>query len=319
MAALPDLSHTSRIDPLWFEDGNVVLIAGERTCRVHRGILSRYSTVFSDLFTIPQPSDAPMLHGASIVTLSDDPQHLEYTLRALYDIDYLDNLASIYDIWYDHEIYPILIGVASLAHKYNIPPLLRRAVSRLKTAFSSTFEELKTRSGFYCSRTENLVDPKLHPSTKPIITLARRIHPSELDSVLPIAFYMYSQSDTESLLEDALRSGQGSDEWDVSVEDIRFFLPVATNLSRDCITKQSCLSTLTELTRSANRLELCTSRNPLRDMDEWFDSMDGLCDECLDRLKTRHRKERVRIWSNLGHTFKLDDRSGENRLSQGYT
>ncbi|KAL6297854.1 hypothetical protein BKA93DRAFT_745237 [Sparassis latifolia] len=46
---------TTRIENLWYDDGSVILVAGTSAFRVHCGILSQYSSVFRDLFMVPQP------------------------------------------------------------------------------------------------------------------------------------------------------------------------------------------------------------------------------------------------------------------------
>ena len=41
---------------LWFDDGNVILIAESTSFEVHKSILSSKSYVFKDMFSIPQPT-----------------------------------------------------------------------------------------------------------------------------------------------------------------------------------------------------------------------------------------------------------------------
>lgn len=77
-------AHFMRSD-IWFEDGNVILIAKNITFKVHRGQLARHSDIFYDLFSIPQPTDQPIFEGCSMVELHDSPSDLTYLLRALYD------------------------------------------------------------------------------------------------------------------------------------------------------------------------------------------------------------------------------------------
>lgn len=75
-----------RYEQLWFEDGNVIIITGNTAFRVHRGILSRHSEVFRDMFDIPQPEgDAETLDGAPVVHLPDSLHDITHLLCALYD------------------------------------------------------------------------------------------------------------------------------------------------------------------------------------------------------------------------------------------
>ena len=55
---------------LWFEDGNVVLIAENRSFRVPKSVLARTSEFFRDMFSLPQPP----LDGAEGDTVTPAPQ-----------------------------------------------------------------------------------------------------------------------------------------------------------------------------------------------------------------------------------------------------
>ena len=82
MAISPDAVAQSDI---WFEDGNVILVAGDIAFRVHRGQLERHSEIFRDLFSLPQPVDQPTFQGFPTVRLYDSPSDITFLLRALYD------------------------------------------------------------------------------------------------------------------------------------------------------------------------------------------------------------------------------------------
>lgn len=66
---------------IWFEDGNVVLQAENTQFRVHRGVLTKSSEVFRDMFAIPQPAtvdECPLVH------LADTAEQVQWVLKALY-------------------------------------------------------------------------------------------------------------------------------------------------------------------------------------------------------------------------------------------
>ena len=86
--AMPQSPITSKAvvkSTFWFDDGNVVLVAGSAAFKVHRGQLERHSEVFRDLFTIPQPPEQELLDGSPWVELHDAPGDVLYLLKALYD------------------------------------------------------------------------------------------------------------------------------------------------------------------------------------------------------------------------------------------
>ena len=71
---------------LWFNDGSVVVVAESTGFRVHSSLLSRHSTVFRDLFSLPQPIHAAEhVDGCPAVRVSDDAEDMAYFLRAIYD------------------------------------------------------------------------------------------------------------------------------------------------------------------------------------------------------------------------------------------
>lgn len=83
MAAL-DISKLVRSD-LWFDDGNIVLIAEHVAFKVHQGQLERHSDIFQDLFSVPQPENQTLFDDCAWFELHDSPSDLLYLLRALYD------------------------------------------------------------------------------------------------------------------------------------------------------------------------------------------------------------------------------------------
>lgn len=70
---------------LWFEDGNIILIAQYTPFKVHRSLLSRESDVFRDMFNLPSPvSQDEMMDGIPVIYMSDHWRDLCDVLSALY-------------------------------------------------------------------------------------------------------------------------------------------------------------------------------------------------------------------------------------------
>ena len=88
-AMVPLVPHeVVRDSDVWFEDGNVVIVAQQTAFRVHRGVLSRHSETFSGLFTLPRPvGDAAEddIDGCPIIRITDSSHDLKHLLHALYD------------------------------------------------------------------------------------------------------------------------------------------------------------------------------------------------------------------------------------------
>jgi len=112
-------------------DGDVILRAGpepdsKHDFRVHKFILSLASSVFKDMFTLPQPPDQNQNEKPDIptVNVSDPPEVLDTILRFVYPGVEPPKIADL----------PTLTALLSAADKYNITsiyPILRDALNTL--------------------------------------------------------------------------------------------------------------------------------------------------------------------------------------------
>ncbi|KAI1786598.1 hypothetical protein LXA43DRAFT_1085384 [Ganoderma leucocontextum] len=129
MPATPDDS-AKRDSEIWFEDGNVVVIAQNTAFRFHK--------VFRDLFSVPQPSEPPAgavetLDGCPVVRVSDTSYDFRELLRAIY-------AGSISHLHPDKAVtFAVLAALARLGHKYQLDQLLQAVVlvPRLKGTFTT--------------------------------------------------------------------------------------------------------------------------------------------------------------------------------------
>ncbi|KAI0742523.1 hypothetical protein C8Q80DRAFT_1328903 [Daedaleopsis nitida] len=128
-----------RDEELWFEDGNLVLYAGEVEFRVYKGPFMAQSAFFKDMLSLPQPSDPPdgdgKSHSASagtpscaIVHLTDSPQDVRHFLRSFVE-------GGIkYEPTFDEVSAYIRLG-----HKYQCEQMVSRAVAYLRQYYVSDF------------------------------------------------------------------------------------------------------------------------------------------------------------------------------------
>ena len=89
----PDDSITRDSD-VWYEDGNIVVIAQTTAFRFHKSVVSHHSPVFRDLFSVPQPSptaageeagpSAETFDSCAAVRVSDTSYDFRELLRAIY-------------------------------------------------------------------------------------------------------------------------------------------------------------------------------------------------------------------------------------------
>ena len=78
-----DISNLKRHEELWFEDGNIVLVAGGTGFRVFGGLLAVHSPVFADILGMPVGDNNELVDGCPTVRLSDSPHDLAHLLHVL--------------------------------------------------------------------------------------------------------------------------------------------------------------------------------------------------------------------------------------------
>ena len=86
MSASKSESKEFTTDPtVWYEDGNIVLVAGSTAFRLYKGILASVSPVFRDMFSLAKPEDGPgseggTIDGCPVVHLTDSAKDLRWFL-----------------------------------------------------------------------------------------------------------------------------------------------------------------------------------------------------------------------------------------------
>ena len=70
---------------LWFQDGNIVLLAEETAFKIHRSMLARHSSVFRDMFELSQPSSEEVVDGCPVVRLHDSSHELADFIDVIYN------------------------------------------------------------------------------------------------------------------------------------------------------------------------------------------------------------------------------------------
>ncbi|KDQ59933.1 hypothetical protein JAAARDRAFT_56859 [Jaapia argillacea MUCL 33604] len=127
-------------ESLWFEDGNVVLVAsGTLAFKIYRGVLIRSSEVFRDMFAIPQPEFMETMDGCPLINVHDSALDLGHLLSALFERGYFDVTRCTIEI---------LASILRLATKYSIDDLREEALTELGKCFPSnlaSWDSAKTK------------------------------------------------------------------------------------------------------------------------------------------------------------------------------
>ncbi|PIL26497.1 hypothetical protein GSI_12255 [Ganoderma sinense ZZ0214-1] len=271
---------------VWFNDGNIVLVAQGTGFRIYQGLLAGQSTVFSDMFASSSSSDESF-DGCPVVRLSDSPHDLAHLLRVLLSTSHIH-----YHVTRTNRMrtFDELSAVIRLAHKYNIQQVEEQAIAFLQEyGFPTSFAAYS------------------HPSTKPHIVL----NPAHSIGVANLAHLI----DTPSLLPLALfhcvflgsKIFDGCTHEDGSVE----YLPEAD--LRRCFDARAVLADeRTLLLRRVHDLLLRTDLtrlvNPLEDWRMMIDALGGhgvLCRPCTQELLERNRRERKKLFDTLPKIFNI--------------
>lgn len=72
---------------VWFEDGNIMVVAQDTGFRIYRGVLAAHSPIFGDMFTMSQPTDAKLLDGCPVVRISDSSHDFRAFLSVLFNFN----------------------------------------------------------------------------------------------------------------------------------------------------------------------------------------------------------------------------------------
>ncbi|CAA7266016.1 unnamed protein product [Cyclocybe aegerita] len=188
-----------RSEKFWIEDGNVILHVEDTQFRVHRSMLTRHSTIFKDVFSVPPPSSEqardPVLEGCPVVKLSDRAGDMEQILSIFYDN------ASFLDL---REDIPIgrLAAMLRLGKKYDIAYLRDEALKRFRSEFPTTLEAFDASYGDTRGPSIDYDSPSDLDDISTIICLSQE---HGLPSIMPAAcFNLVYYIPPEKILDEAV-------------------------------------------------------------------------------------------------------------------
>ncbi|KAH9857656.1 hypothetical protein C2E23DRAFT_719736 [Lenzites betulinus] len=305
--ATVSLSGTVKRDPdLWFEDGNIVLLCRDTAFRVYRGLLTRHSVIFRDLFSMAQPSTSETMESCPVVHISDPPDDLRHLLRVLCGIRKFPVIPG------ERMEFAELAALVRMSHKYHVEDLHSRAMHHLKLYFTNDLSVWDTAG----------VDGNLflHITPQDAITAINLARLTHTDSVLPTALYLCCQLDSE--LTTGVERSDGSTER-LDPKDLELVLRGRTELVR-ASTRGAC--TICKPTPSGQ----CTSKaceralreilgmmldglqkDPIGDiagyaaLDTWEHWIEDvvelwpLCEPCRTMLHARDLEVRRDVWKRL--------------------
>ncbi|KAJ7753391.1 hypothetical protein DFH07DRAFT_824300 [Mycena maculata] len=317
-----DNEPTVKCQGLWFEDGNLIIHAGNTQFRVYRGVLAARSPVFQDMLSFPQPPDSELVEGCPVVRLHDNTHEVTDFLKAIFDSQFFEPYPAPTDIF-------VIAGVLRLSHKYGIDYLRRRAFVHLTSAFFTTLsaydDSIEADDGIpWKLPSWAIPDSYVFPALVYVVQLAREVGGLW---ILPYAFYQLAEAcpnkpDVLSCIKldsfagfPALLSEDDQSSFvkgycvqiSTATSDVLRFLRTP-QIIPGCRTPHGCLlSRLEALDLTHSDLDTAAFKaDPLllwygRDWDRLADA----CDTCVASLKAASQATRQAFWDQLPQMYGL--------------
>ncbi|KJA19716.1 hypothetical protein HYPSUDRAFT_217461 [Hypholoma sublateritium FD-334 SS-4] len=305
--AEPEETQVKRCEELWFDDGNVVLQVGHAQFRVHKSILSRQSTVFRDMFALPQPNDtSDWVDGCPVIIMSGDrAEDWEMVLSTfVYRVTTMSTTSLIV---------PKVAAMVHLGRKYEFGRLYQEVVDLFIVKFPNYLLA-------YDNNTENF-EIWVIRNIAGILAIAEE---AGLWSVLPVVYYMAL---TCQRFKDDL--GIFSPSLNIPAHHLRCLINGRIKLCRAvveykfnwaaelwesdgspppiCTKAESCHKVRSKIVKKAFDQLGYGIRQALGKWTETVDDSHALCEKCRRYGRRQFENGREKIWSQLGFFFFDDD------------
>ncbi|KAJ7142086.1 hypothetical protein C8R43DRAFT_1016273 [Mycena crocata] len=302
-------NEPQRFEELWFEDGNVVVQAGNRQFRVFRGILAARSPVFKDMFSFPQPTDSETVDVCPLVRFTDSAEDVTVFLKAIFEPSFFLPFPAPTD-------FDAITGCLRLGQKYQVDYLRSRALIHLTSRYPMS---LSAFDQFAWQENDRIpLDCRIC-----VMQLCR-----ELDCpwILPFAFYYFAihfLDVSEVIFEEILYRGNptGLSERDQHLflvghhrqshktvsRILQFFLdPLAVD---GCTSPAQCISGRIDAYTSALKVMETDPNSPLDFWNQYdwisLESAHTICPACLESLKISHQGARQKLWDEIPGIYGL--------------
>ncbi|KZP29333.1 hypothetical protein FIBSPDRAFT_1038996 [Athelia psychrophila] len=269
--------------------------------KVYKGLLAANSTVFADMFLVPQPppSKGELIEGCTVIRLSDSAVDVTYVLEALCKRRHATA----------HE--PVSIAIVAafvrLGQKYQIDAVLSEALGRLYYEFPDDLDDVDEADNW----------TKISESAGIFIDVANLAREQNLLSALPLALRYCSLEDSDDIVKGVAREDHTvatlspiNERVVLAAKDPLLRLQSTTTFSwliangSDDFAMPACCNT--------ERMQLVVSKFfPLPEYDglkSWEEGWeDSICAACVVKAKALHASGRQRYWNKLPSIFGLPD------------
>ncbi|KAJ7684268.1 hypothetical protein DFH06DRAFT_968647 [Mycena polygramma] len=314
-------SEARKVPELWFEDGNLVIQAGNSLYRVYRGFLATHSVVFADMLGLPQPADSELVDGCPFVRIPDLEAEVTPFFKAMFVPDFFMPFPASTDS-------DAVVGCLRLSHKYGVDYLHRRALVHFASGYPTTLHELDSTImdlGYNAHPPDLKKQSWRYPDDPAFkiraIQVARQV---DATWILPWAFYALSV--TYPQLGTAIFHGTTYKgvHTELSLQDQASFLTghdvqrTATSVNvlqclsypfaiEGCLDPTQCIIERTYAIERSRGLirDYPSSALYFWDSAEWDRLEDDLCPRCGGFLREMHYGARNIFWNELPEMYDL--------------
>ncbi|KAH9939428.1 hypothetical protein B0H21DRAFT_698423 [Amylocystis lapponica] len=291
-----DLKHH---EELWFEDGSVILVAGNVGFRVYAGILSRDSVVFRNLLNAPG-AKSEVMENCPVLRVQDTSADLEVFLSFVYSgSKFVSNAKRL--------PFSTISSLVRLGHKYEVYRLRDDGLARLKTCYPSEYTDENWND--FAKLNSSVMVMENTRSAISVVNLARL---TQMDILLPMALYACTYLHLSTLLhgfhcadgvletlspEDLFRCLQGMKNLLKAKRKASVWILKLRHCSTDCQTPKKCCAAISSLLRRAHdagSLASFQALNPLLQPDDEY-----FCKWCEDMIISQDDVAIRRIFAKL--------------------
>ncbi|KAF7359031.1 hypothetical protein MSAN_01243800 [Mycena sanguinolenta] len=318
LSATAALHSPQRVPELWFDDGTIVIQAGNSLYRVYRGALAGRSSVFRDMLSCPQPPESDLVEGCPFVELPDPEVEVTPFLKAIFDPVFFMPFPAKTE-------FDAVVGCLRLSNKYEVEYLRHRALVHFSSAYPTTLSKLDAllyRPGECPPLESQSWEVSMEPASRiRAIQLAREV---DAPWILPRAFYtlslnfntlgvtifhgaVYNGEKTCLSLEDQTSFLKGYNiQRNDTVDNLRFLLDPLDNQGCHRPGPAGCSLQKSKAMRHCPAL---LNKRPVNALYVWdgeaWHKLRNMCTPCLEALKKKHQDARQAFWDRLPEIYDL--------------
>ncbi|RPD58519.1 hypothetical protein L226DRAFT_614693 [Lentinus tigrinus ALCF2SS1-7] len=304
----PDKASRTRDKDFWFEDGTIILVAGNTEFRVYRGHLARRCDVFKDMLSFPQPASTAVCtrdgedHWCPIIHVTDSARDWRHVLRLMLNAEE----QGLFSKHRPDPSFEVVSACVRLGHKYQMTSIYEQAMRYLKLFFTDSLDTFR--------ETPTFIPPAFQ--SKHAIGVVNLAHLTQEPTMLPVAMwmccrlganildgFMYSDGERETLSSEDLRLCLNANAELLKftiLAILRTYAPLPPGCCKLEAGNDRCQEVFHQLSETAGQVaHITTMPNPVMLFDVSHVDAPGLCKGCSAAVRERREKRQRENWKQL--------------------